>query len=163
MLQKYWLYYSACYIHKRVYYCHGITRRNSATRNCFLEHQHCMDILKFDWCVCLTSLHSFTWWIKILNLFSSCCLVPTLLHSSSLSCLKILRYPLVLASLIAIMTALVCSFAVMTQFMPETVLKKGAWFHAKKTSLSCLKMISNREIFIYIFGHRLVCWLEYTL
>ena len=60
-----------------------------------------------------------------MNLFSSCCLVSTLLYSFCLFSLKCLPFYLVISSLVAMITALACRSDAISPFTPETGFNGG--------------------------------------
>ena len=94
LYQKNWFYCSVCAIHKRVYYCHEITRSNSYMNKLSCENYHCMADPEFYWCVSLPFIHCFIWWTGFLIFFSSCFLDTILLHSSSMLFLDVLPCPI---------------------------------------------------------------------
>ena len=105
ILLKTRFYCYGCYIHKRVYYCHGIVGKYSDTRTLFIEHQHCVVLFSVGWCVCLLStfLHMLN---SFLKLFSSCCIYLTLLQHFFLFFLKLWLYNIFILYFIVIISAL---------------------------------------------------------
>ena len=95
----------------------------------FIEHQHCMYLCSFDWCVYPPSLHSFKCWTNLCGFFfllSQSHAVPILLSAL----IKNLTLSCFLSIWMHLMTALLDSSSILTIFTAVTRLPKNGniWF-----------------------------------